>query len=115
MTEIFASDWFAWGVGLILVFQLLVILLGEAIYRADRRTLPVGGIFRALRNIVLPFAVLFVFLTRLLEFDRDSVTVRLVEMALWVSVVYAVLLVFNVLVFENVVKESWRSCALKLF
>jgi len=115
VTEIFASDWFAWGVGLILVFQLLVILLGEAIYRADRRTLPVGGIFRALRNIVLPFAVLFVFLTRLLELDRNSVTVRLVETALWVSVVYAVLLIFNVLVFENAAKESWRSRAPKLF
>jgi len=110
VTEIFASDWFAWGVGLILVFQLLVILLGEAIYRADRRTLPIGGIFRALRNIVLPFAVLFVFLTRLLELDRNSVTVRLVETALWVSVVYAVLLIFNVLVFENAAKESWRIC-----
>ena len=115
MTEILATDWFVWGVGLILVFQLLVILLGEAIYRADRRTLPIGGIFRALRNIVLPFAVLFVFLTRLLEFDRDSVVVRLVETALWVSVVYAVLLIFNVLVFENAAKESWRSRAPKLF
>ncbi len=115
MTEIFSTDWFVWGVGLILVFQLLVILLGEAIYRAERRTLPIGGIFRALRNIVLPLAVLFVFLTRLLELDRESVLVRLVETALWVSVVYAVLLVFNVLVFENAAKESWRSRAPKLF
>ncbi len=104
-----------WGVGLILMFQLLVILLGEAIYRAERRTLPIGGIFRALRNIVLPLAVLFVFLTRLLELDRESVVVRLVETALWVSVVYAVLLVFNVLVFEGAAKESWRSRAPKLF
>ncbi len=92
-----------------------MILLGEAIYRADRRTLPIGGIFRALRNIVLPLAVLFVFLTRLLEFERESVPVRLVETALWISVVYAVLLVFNVLVFENAAKESWRSRAPKLF
>lgn len=115
MTEILSTDWFVWGVGLILVFQLLVILLGEAIYRADRRTLPIGGIFRALRNIVLPLAVLFVFLTRLLELERESVVVRLVETALWVSVVYAVLLVFNVLVFENAAKESWRSRAPKLF
>jgi small-conductance mechanosensitive channel len=115
VTEILATDWFVWGVSLILVFQLLVILLGEAIYRADRRALPIGGIFRALRNIVLPFAVLFVFMTRLLEFDPNSVVVRLVETALWVSVVYAVLLVFNVLVFENAAKESWRSRAPKLF
>ncbi len=115
MTELLASDWFVWGVGLILVFQLLVILLGEAIYRADRRTLPIGGIFRALRNIVLPLAVLFVFLTRLLEVERESVPVRLVETALWTSVVYAVLLVVNVLVFENAAEASWRSRAPKLF
>jgi small-conductance mechanosensitive channel/CRP-like cAMP-binding protein len=115
VTDLLATDWFVWGVGLILAFQLLVILLGEAIYRADRRTLPIGGIFRALRNVVLPFAVLFVFLTRLLELERDSVTVRLVATALWVSVVYAVLLIFNVLVFENAAKDSWRSRAPKLF
>ena len=115
MAELLATDWFVWGVGLILGFQLLVVLLGEAIYRADRRTLPIGGIFRALRNIVLPLAVLFVFLTRLLEIERESVPVRLVETALWVSVVYAVLLVFNVLVFENAARESWRSRAPKLF
>ncbi len=115
MTELLSTDWFVWGIGLILVFQLLVIFLGEAIYRADRRTLPIGGIFRALRNIVLPLAVLFVFLTRLLEVERDSVLVRLVETALWTSMVYAVLLIFNVLVFENAAKESWRSRAPKLF
>jgi small-conductance mechanosensitive channel len=115
VADLLATDWFVWGIGLILGFQLLVVLLGEAIYRADRRTLPIGGIFRALRNIVLPLAVLFVFLTRLLEIDRDSVPVRLVETALWVSVVYAVLLVFNVLVFENAAHGTWRSRAPKLF
>jgi small-conductance mechanosensitive channel len=115
VTEILATDWFVWGVGLILVFQLLVILLGEAIYRADRRTLPIGGIFRALRNIVLPLGVLFVFLTRLLEIDRDSVLVRLVETALWTSVVYVVLLIFNIVVFHNAAQNSWRSRAPKLF
>ncbi len=115
MSELLTADWFVWGIGLILGFQLLVVLLGEAIYRADRRTLPIGGIFRALRNIVLPLAVLFVFMTRLLEVERDSVWVRLVETALWTSVVYAVLLVFNVLVFENAAQGTWRSRAPKLF
>ena len=115
MSELLATDWFVWGVSLILGFQLLVVLLGEAIYRADRRTLPVALVFRVLRNVVLPLAVLFIFLTRLLEIERGSVSVRLVETGLWVSIVYVVLLVFNVLVFENAAKESWRSRAPKLF
>lgn len=115
MSELLATDWFVWGVSLILGFQLLVVLLGEAIYRADRRTLPIVSIFRVLRNIVLPLGVLFIFLTRLLEIERGSVSVRLVETGLWVSIVYVVLLVFNVLVFENAAKESWRSRAPKLF
>ena len=82
MADLLANDWFVWGVSLILGFQLLVVLLGEAIYRADRRTLPIGGIFRALRNVVLTLGVLFVFLTSLPEIERDSVPVRLVETAL---------------------------------
>jgi len=115
MSELLNSDWFVWGICLILGFQLLVVLLGEAIYRADRRTLPVVQIFRVLRNLVLPLGVLFILLTRLLEIERGSVSVRLVETALWVGLLYAVLLVFNVLVFENAAKESWRSRAPKLF
>jgi small-conductance mechanosensitive channel len=113
--ELLSTDWFLWGICLILGFQLLVVLLGEAIYRADRHTLPVVRIFRVLRNIVLPLGVLFIFLTRLLEIERGSVSVRLVETGLWVSIVYAVLLVFNVLVFENASENSWRSRAPKLF
>ncbi len=115
MSELLATDWFVWGISLILGFQLLVVLLGEAIYRADRRTLPVVQIFRVLRNIVLPLGVLFILLTQLLEIERGSVSVRLVETGLWVSIVYVVLLVFNVLVFEKAAEESWRSRAPKLF
>ena len=85
MSDLFATDWFLWGVCLILGFQLLVVLLGEAIYRADRRTLPVGRIFRVLRNLVLPLGVLFILLTQLLDVERGSVMVRLVETALWVG------------------------------
>jgi small-conductance mechanosensitive channel/CRP-like cAMP-binding protein len=115
MSELLATDWFVWGVGLILGFQVLVVLLGEAIYRAERRTLPIGGIFRALRNVVLPLVVLFLFLTRLLEIDRQSVLGRIAETALWTSIVYAGLLVLNVLVFENAPQGTWRSRAPKLF
>ena len=55
-----------------------VVLLGEAIYCANRRALPITRIFRALRNVILPFGVLFILLTRLLEIERGSVSVRLV-------------------------------------
>jgi len=115
MSELLSTDWFVWGIGLILGFQLLVVLLGEAIYRANRRALPIARIFRALRNVVLPLGVLDIFLTRLLEIERGSVSVRLVETALWVSIVYVVLLVFNAVVFENAARDSWRSRAPKLF
>jgi small-conductance mechanosensitive channel/CRP-like cAMP-binding protein len=115
MSELLSTDWFVWGMGLILGFQLLVVLLGEAIYRANRRALPIARIFRALRNVVLPLGVLDIFLTRLLEIERGSVSVRLVETALWVSIVYVVLLAFNAVVFENAARDSWRSRAPKLF
>lgn len=115
MSELLAKDWFVWGIGLILGFQLLVVVLGEAIYRANRRELPIARIFRALRNVILPLGVLFLLLTRLLGIERGSVSVRLVETALWVSIVYVVLLAFNTVVFEKASKESWRSRAPKLF
>ena len=54
MSGIVQSDWFVWGIGLILGFQILVVVLGELLYRADRRALPMAPILRAARNVVLP-------------------------------------------------------------
>lgn len=115
MADLLHTDWFIWGIGLILGFQILVVVLGEAIYRADREGRPLASLFRAVRNGVLPFLVFYVFLSKIVGLEADSAIMRSVATLFWISVIYAVLLFVNLLLFEQAAAGTWRSRAPKLF
>jgi small-conductance mechanosensitive channel len=115
MADLLHTDWFIWGIGLILGFQVLVVVLGEAIYRADREGRPLASLFRAIRNGVLPFLVFYVFLSKIIGLEADSAVMRSVATLFWISVIYAVLLFVNLLLFEQAAAGSWRARAPKLF
>jgi len=115
MADLLHTEWFIWGIGLILGFQILVVVLGEVIYRADREGRPLASLFRAIRNGVLPFLVFYVFLSKIVGLEADSATMRSVATLFWISVIYAVLLFVNLLLFEQAAAGTWRSRAPKLF
>jgi len=115
MADLLHTDWFIWGIGLILGFQILVVVLGEAIYRADREGRPLASIFRAVRNGVLPFLVFYVFLSKIVGLEADTAIMRSVATLFWISVIYAVLLFVNLLLFEQAAAGTWRARAPKLF
>ncbi len=115
MSALLETDWFVWGIGLIIGFQVLIVLLGELLYRADRRALPVVPILRALRNTVLPLLVIYIFVVKVLGEPADTIAVRTVTTTLWISVIYAGMLILNLLVFEQAPEDSWRHRAPSLF
>jgi small-conductance mechanosensitive channel/CRP-like cAMP-binding protein len=115
MTDLLETDWFLWGLGLILGFQVLVVMLGELLYRADRGRRPIAPILRTARNAVLPLLVIYVFVVRVLEAPPEAVPVRIITTALWISLLYSGLLLVNVLVFEQAPEGSWRHRAPSLF
>jgi small-conductance mechanosensitive channel len=115
MTDLLHTEWFIWGIGLILGFQVMVVVLGEAIYRADRKGHPLSSIYRAARNGVLPLLVFYVFLSKIVGLEADSVVMRAIATLFWISVIYAVLLFVNVLLFAQAAPGTWRARAPKLF
>ncbi|MGI9328324.1 MAG: mechanosensitive ion channel domain-containing protein [Pseudomonadales bacterium] len=115
MSDLLQTDWFVWGIGLILGFQILVVLLGELLYRADRRALPIGPILRAARNTVLPLLVIYIFTVKLLGEPADAIAVRAIATAFWISVLYTGLLLMNALVFQQAPEGTWRHSAPSLF
>lgn len=115
MLDLLDTEWFVWGIGLILSFQVLVVVLGEAIYRADRKGRALAGIYRALRNGVLPLLVFYIFLSKIVGLESDSATMRAMATLFWISVIYAVLLLVNVLLFAQAAPNTWRARAPKLF
>jgi small-conductance mechanosensitive channel len=115
MSELLAKDWFLWGAVLIVIFPLAAIVLGEASDRLRRRQLPMEGVARQVRNLVLPLVVLFFFLTRVLGFDTGGVSVRMIETALWLGVLWVALSAVSALVFQGAEAGSWRARTPKLF
>lgn len=115
MNEILRNEWFLWGIGLIAGFQILVIALGELIYRAERREEPAARFLRVVRNAVLPLAVAYAFLIKILESDPETWLARGVATGLWISVIYAALILLNALVFERAREGTWRHRTPTLF
>lgn len=109
------QDWLRWIGLLILGFPLLMVLLSEAIARLERRKKPIVEPLRIVRNLVLPTLGLFLILTQVLAIDRTAIFVRLTETLMWVFVIYAVLTLVNILLFEDAKAGSWQSQVPKLF
>lgn len=115
MSDLLQLEWFVWGIGLILSFQILVVVLGELLYRADRRELPIAPILRAARNTVLPLLVIYIFVVKVLVEPDDTIAVRAITTALWISVLYTGLLLMNALVFQQAPEGTWRHNVPSLF
>ncbi|MFN5192973.1 MAG: cyclic nucleotide-binding domain-containing protein [Cyanobacteriota bacterium] len=103
-----------WGLGLIIGFPLVTILLGELIHRLKRRQRPIASTLRLVRNVLLPMLALQIFLQVLLQVDPASRLFRTVETVFWMCVIHAALSLFNVILFEEAEADTWRARMPKL-
>ena len=115
IAELFGEAWFLWSVGLILGFQLLVVVLGEVAQRQARRGSARAGITRLLRNVLIPLLVLLLFARHVVGLSSGATTVRLLETALWIAALFAALSALNVFVFREAEEGSWRERVPGLF
>ncbi|MBD2460360.1 mechanosensitive ion channel [Oscillatoria sp. FACHB-1407] len=103
-----------WAIALIVGFPLLVIILGELIYRLQRRGKPLAATLRAVRNLVLPVFVFMLFAQQVLKLPPDNELVKSIETLFWICVLYAALSLFNTVVFEQAKADTWRARMPKL-
>ncbi|MDX2216681.1 MAG: mechanosensitive ion channel family protein [Oculatellaceae cyanobacterium bins.114] len=105
---------FIWAIALIVGFPLLVIILGESIYRLQQRGKPLVTALRAVRNLVLPVFVFMLFTKHILKLPPDHDLVKSIETLFWICVLYAALSLFNAVVFEQAKADTWRARMPKL-
>ena len=110
---VWAEPWAPWAAGVLIGFPLLTILLGEAADRLSGR--PAEPVLRGVRNLVLPVAVVWIFLVKLRGFDADSVPARLAVSALAAAGLFVGLGAANAAVFAAADRGTWRSRVPKLF
>ena len=95
------QTWFRYGLLLILGIPLLVVLLNELSQTLGRRDKSLRAPIRLVRNAVVPLGALVIVFIQLLDFDRDGTIVKLVETAIWILGINAILSIANVLIFSD--------------
>lgn len=116
MTDfIIKQNWFVWTWVLILGFPMLMLLLNEFVVQLERQQKPLVTPVRILRNLVVPTLAIFLLLVKVLQLAEEAILVRLIETVLWIFIIYAVLTLINILLFEQARPESWQSQVPKLF
>jgi small-conductance mechanosensitive channel len=110
----FSNDWQTWAVIVGLGFPLLVVLLGEVIYHLQRRGRPLAATLQVVKNLVLPVLMLMVLIRNVVRLDVDGNFAKLVATLFWISVIYASLSLFNVILFEEAEANTWRARMPKL-
>jgi small-conductance mechanosensitive channel len=103
-----------WALTLIVGFPLLIIGLGELIYRLQRQQQPLAATFQLVRNLVLPVLVFWLFLRHVLQLPASGQFVKSIETLLWLSAIHAALSLLNAILFEQANVDTWRARVPKL-
>ncbi len=115
MTGLLDEAWGWWALGIVVVFPLGAVILGEIADRLRRAGQPLAAVASGLRNVILPMAMLYLVLTQVLGVGRDEIGARIVVTGLWIGLLYVSLTTLNVFLFEQAEAGTWRSRAPKLF
>lgn len=100
MNEILQSNWFFYGLALIIAIPFLVVLLNESIYALKTNYKQVTQPLNTLKNVILPLGALIVVLTQVLNYNRESITLKVFETILWIVIINTMLAILNAFFFS---------------
>lgn len=103
-----------WAIGLVILFPLITIILGETIHRLKQRGKPLAATLRLVRNLIVPVLVFLLFMQHVLVLEGDGRLIKTVQTLLWVCVIHGALSLLNVVLFEAAEADTWRSKVPKL-
>lgn len=96
-------------------FPLLMLVLNELISTCERRGIGLTRTLRSIRNLVIPTSAVLVFSRFVLELPQSNTSVRLIETAFWIFLLFTALGIVNDVVFGDSSKASWSGRVPKLF
>ena len=114
MLQVSSDYLFNWASALIFGFPLLVIGLGELIYRLQRRAKPLADTLRVVRNLVLPVFASMLFVQHVLNRPDSDALVKSIQTLFWLCVIHAALCLLNAVLFEQAKGDTWQSKVPKL-
>lgn len=113
-TTIWQTDWFGWGLALIIGMPLLVIIFGELIYHSQKREKDFAQQLQVIRNVLLPLFAVYLLCINVLSYSSESLSIKIMETIIWVIVFNIIFASVNLFLFTKASKNSWRSKVPKL-
>ena len=104
-----------WGLGLIFIFPLSILLLGEVIIAIQHRHKYVAATMQIIRNLVLPSCAVLVLIDKVLGVSKNTTIVQIVQTIIGICTIHALLLFFNGLLFSSAKEGTWQANTPKLF
>ncbi|MEO1295531.1 MAG: hypothetical protein AAFW75_06955 [Cyanobacteria bacterium J06636_16] len=108
-TLLLQESWFVWGLGLFLLFPLVMVLTNELTLRVKQQSPEVAKVLQEVRNLILPTLALLILLTQVLELDSNRTDLRVVQTLFWVSLIHASLALVNTLLFTGARPNTWQD------
>ena len=68
-----------WGIGLVLLFPVLMLLLNEGSYLLSKKDASLQSPLQTIKNFILPLLALAILLSQVLEYDRNSLPIKVLE------------------------------------
>ncbi|MFS4491422.1 mechanosensitive ion channel domain-containing protein [Maribacter sp. 2308TA10-17] len=76
-----------WAVGLIVIFPIIMLILNEVGYFAGNRDTRLIKPIKTVKSFIIPLIALVILLVQVLDFDRASVTIKVLQTLIWVLVI----------------------------
>ena len=76
-----------WGIALILIFPIIIIVLNEFTLTAQKENSKLETSLRTFKNIIVPLAAVIILLVQVMDFERSSITIKILETILWVLII----------------------------
>ncbi|QCX00452.1 mechanosensitive ion channel [Aggregatimonas sangjinii] len=106
---------FYWGICLILVFPIIMLILSEVTYVAGKKDAHLKKPLKTFKNFILPLVALVILLTQILNFERGSLYIKIIETIVWVLVINSGLSLFTHIFLKQGKRSLFKSGVPQLF
>ena len=110
----FDPVWY-WGIGLVVVFPLVIVILGEVTYVAEKGNANLRKPLRTFKNLIVPLVAAVVLLTQVLDFTRASLAIKIIETLIWVLIINSGLSLFTLIFLKDGKHSLFKSGVPQLF
>ncbi len=100
--------WFWWGIGIILLYPVLLIVINELVHRLNKGNVEFLHVVIHVRNIVLPVFLLYILLAKILLLPDSNIALKIIKTLFWILLIHFILKTVNAILFSETFRFKER-------